>query len=74
MKINQIYLLQFTGTSTSLGGSITLAAITNGSGIQSGSITNDLIGSIVDSKLNTISTQIKYLYQILILMDEYSRW
>ena len=45
------------GTSTSLGGSITLAAITNGSGIQSGSITNaDLAGSIADSKLNTIST------------------
>jgi hypothetical protein len=40
------------GTSTSLGGSITLATITNGSGIQSGSITNDdLAGSISNDKL-----------------------
>ena len=40
------------GTSTSLGGSITLATITNGSGIQSGSITNDdLVGSISNDKL-----------------------
>ena len=57
--------LQF-GTSTSLGGSITLAAITNGSGIQSGSITNDdLAGSIADSKLNTISTANKVSLSIL---------
>ena len=48
--------------STSLGGSITLVAITNGSGIQSGSITNDdLIGSISNDKLGWFNCRIKLI-------------